>query len=450
MLLPFSSQAAYELPTARSAGVFDRTAHRPRFAPPVTIAGVGIVCVMMLALLLPRPQTLVRSVMHGDLRDHVVEQYLANLLRAQPTDVTLRFRLAEQRVALQKFSGALTLLRPLIEGGDIDSQRKASRLAVEALEQQFYAAVPGGAERARIGVELRQRIAWLQRHDDNPVLLERLATKALAIGEPVMAARIYQRIAAMGERWPEWYADAARVALAAGDTDTSARFYAIAQSRTSDPANRIGFLMSAMKAMVAGNRVDDAVALAARSDVDVGATDELREYLVGLHAQSRPSPARELLRSRLRATITATLAAESAAGVIERLLAQAQSLGDSRLTLQVLERAAKTAPNREPDWYVNAARLALAQGEYRLSARFHWSASRQATAIDDKRRHFTAGLRALQAGNVVAETLESAEKELGALEADRDTLYVMAQLALGAHRLDLAERYARRMLRPDT
>jgi hypothetical protein len=208
--------------------------------------------------------------------------------------------------------------------------------------------------------------------------------------------------------------------------------------------------MSAMKAMVAGNRVDDAVALAARSDVDVGATDELREYLVGLHAQSRPSPARELLRSRLRATITATLAAESAAGVIERLLAQAQSLGDSRLTLQVLERAAKTAPNREPDWYVNAARLALAQGEYRLSARFHWSASRQATAIDDKRRHFTAGLRALQAGNVVAETLESAEKELGALEADRDTLYVMAQLALGAHRLDLAERYARRMLRPDT
>lgn len=435
---------------ARSAGVFDRAANRPRFAPPLTIAGVGIVCLLMLALLLPRPQTLVRSVMHGDLRDHVVEQYLANLLRAQPDDDTLRLRLAEQRVALQKFNSALRVLEPLIERGDIEVRRRASRLVVEALEQQFYAAAPGSSGRQRIGVRLRQRIDWLRQNDDNPVLLERLASKALAIGEPVMAASIYQRVAAMGERWPEWYADAARIALAAGDTDTSARFYAIAQTRTTDPSDRQRFLMSAMKALVAGNRVDDAVALAAGSDTDPGATEELQAYLVSLHAQSRPSPARDLLRARLQASITATLAGESSSGIIERLLAQAKALGDSKLTLQVLERAAAARPDREPDWYVNAAGLALGQGEYRLSAKFQWAAARQATGLSDKRNHFTAGLRALQAGNIVADNLEGAENELGELAGDRDTLYVMAQLALGAQRLDLAERYAKRMLRPGT
>lgn len=449
MIFSLPTHAAYELPATRSPGVFDRAANRPRFAPPVTIVGVGAVCALMLALLLPRPETLVRSVMHGDLRDHVVEQYLASLLRAQPQDDTLRFRLAEQRMALQQFNGALHLLQPLIDGSNIDWQRKATRLAVEGLEQQFYAAAADSAERRSVGQRLRTLVQWLLVHDDNPVLLERLATKALAIGEPVIAARIFQRIATMGERWPEWYADAARIALAAGDTDTSARFYAIAQSRTTDPESRQTFLMAAMKALVAGNRLDDAVAYAAQSEGDLGATDELRDYLVALHAQSRPSPARELLRSRLRATISATLAAESSAGVLERLLTQAKALGDSGLTLQVLERAANTQPDRESAWYDNAARLALGQGEYALSARFHFAAARQAVEKQDKRRQFTAGLRALQAGNIVAQHLEHAEAELGELEGDRDTLYVMAQLALGAHRLDLAERYARRMLRPD-
>ncbi|MFO1435126.1 MAG: hypothetical protein U1F34_01655 [Gammaproteobacteria bacterium] len=449
MLFAGNQEFNYEASITRATTPFDRAAHRPRFAPPGTIFGVGAICLLMLALLLPKPDTLMRSVMHGDLRDHVVEQYLWNLLRAQPEDDNLRFRLAEQRVALHKFSGALYLLQPLMDSGDIEWHRRASRLAVEALEQQYYAALPDSNERASLGAQIKQHMQWLLNNDDNPVLLERLATKALAIGEPVTAARIYQRIASMGERWPEWYADAARVALAAGDHETSARFYAIAEARTGTPESKQTFMLAALKALEAGDRVDEAVALASQAQGDLGATAELREYLVHLYAVSRPSSARALLHERLSASITAGLASESTNSVLERLLQQARMLGDSSLTLKVLQRAAETNPNREASWYENAARLALSQGEYQASARFFWSASSQSATRDKRRQYYVAGLRALQAGNIVASGLDEAESKLGDLSADRDTLYVMAQLALAAHRLDLAERYAKRMLRPD-
>ena len=139
MRLVTTPDVAAELEPKRVAGTaFDRAANRPRFAPPATVFGVGAVSLLMLALLLPRPETLARSVMHGDLRDHVVEQYLWNLLRAQPQDNNLRLRLAEQRIALQKLNSALYLLQPMLRGDDPDLKLKASRLAVEALEQQLF------------------------------------------------------------------------------------------------------------------------------------------------------------------------------------------------------------------------------------------------------------------------------------------------------------------------
>jgi tetratricopeptide (TPR) repeat protein len=379
-----------------------------------------------------------------------VEQYLWNLLRAQPEDNTLRLRLAEQRMALQKFHSALYLLRPLLDGTDVEWQRKAARLAVESLAQQFFAALPASMERAEIGRTMRGHLRWLLQHEDNPVLLERLATKALAMDEPALAAHIYQRVATMGERWPEWYADAGRIALAAGDHMASAHFYELALARADDAPQRQQFLLAAVKALQSGDRLDEAVALAAQADGDLGADPELRGQLVRMVAQSRESAWRTVLLSRLRASIVSSLQTESATPAIESLLSQVRMLGDDRLMLQVLTRAAAADPDRDPVWYANAARLALGQSEYRLSARFYWDARRTATTREQQRGYFIEGLRALQAGNLLAEALQDADRELGDLAEDRETIYVLAQLALAANRLDMAEGYARRLLRADT
>src|SRR5581483_5658272 len=59
---------------------------------------------------------------------------------------------------------------------------------------------------------------------------------------------------------------------------------------------------------------------------------------------------------------------------------------------------------------------------------------------------FIAGVRALQAGNLLDEALAQAQLHLDGLAGDRRTLEVLLQLARAAQRPDLVDRYARALM----
>jgi hypothetical protein len=424
-----------------------RAANRPRFAPPAQVAGVGLIVLLALVLVIPTKDALVRTVTHGDLRDEVAEQYLWNLLRVHPDDAELSLHLAEQRLAMGKLTSALSVLAPWLESGDEVLRLQATRLAAEILEQQFYAALPETEPRRELGAKLRTQLQWLAAHEDNPILLERVAQKALAMSEPVLAATIYRRIAGMAERWPEWYAEAARVTMAAGDHGASAALYRQAYALVQDnAADRNRYLLAALRALLAGNRLDEAVALAVQADTS-GDDPEVHTMLLRLYAQSTPSAWRSVLRTRLQEEVLAKLQGSESATDLDALLEQTRTLGDDRMALQVLKRIADSGAPREATWYANAARLALAQSEYRMSAQFFWQARRVAPTLESRRAYFIEGGQALQAGNLLDEAVLQSERELGDLSDDPQTLYALAVLARAANRTEVAQKYALRLIR---
>ncbi|WP_414056658.1 hypothetical protein, partial [Staphylococcus aureus] len=86
-------------------------------------------------------------------------------------------------------------------------------------------------------------------------------------------------------------------------------------------------------------------------------------------------------------------------------------------------------------------------GEYRAAAAANFAAQATATSLDEQRRYFIAGLKALQSGNLLDDAMTEAQRRVGPLIDDTETLRFLTRLAMACNRPDLADQYARRLLR---
>ncbi len=132
------------------------------------------------------------------------------------------------------------------------------------------------------------------------------------------------------------------------------------------------------------------------------------------------------------------------------LAGYAVALDAPALATQLYERLARQdAPNRSR-WNAEVAKYGLWAGDYRRAAAAWFSLQADATTRAAQRRCFIAGVRALQAGNLLDEALQAADAHIGTLADDRDTLIVLLNLARAAQRPDLVDRYAKTLLRLST
>ncbi|TAN82732.1 MAG: tetratricopeptide repeat protein, partial [Gallionella sp.] len=97
-------------------------------------------------------------------------------------------------------------------------------------------------------------------------------------------------------------------------------------------------------------------------------------------------------------------------------------------------------------WFAQAARGALGQGYYELAAELYFIARHKATNPDERRDHLIAGLKALLAESRFAQAMQAADRELGALADDPETLYALAGMARSANDLPRADHYVRSLL----
>ena len=136
--------------------------------------------------------------------------------------------------------------------------------------------------------------------------------------------------------------------------------------------------------------------------------------------------------------------------VLAELARKAISFGDIKLGLQLFDRLAASGQGKADFWYADAARTALAHSEYRAAAEFYLIARERAPGMAGQRRHFLDAMRALEAGDRIAEALVIAEAELAKapdLSNDQEVLILLIGFARAARRPDLADKYARRLLR---
>ena len=169
-----------------------------------------------------------------------------------------------------------------------------------------------------------------------------------------------------------------------------------------------------------------------------------------LHRLHADSPAARQLRQDLVHQLETLTRLDWSDDFLATIARKAIGLGGSALAIEIFVRLAHGSSGKSDVWYAEAAQTALANGEYRAAAEFHLIAGERSPSLADRRHHFMSAMRALQSGDRLPEALALAEKELQkapALAKDGEILEQLVHLARAGGRPDLAEKYARRLLR---
>lgn len=170
--------------------------------------------------------------------------------------------------------------------------------------------------------------------------------------------------------------------------------------------------------------------------------DEQRAF-----AAAPNSPERTELLARVAEQLNTAAQLDWDPAQLEALARQALSVGAPAIAARYRERLAQADPARREYWQREAAQQWLAAGDYRRASAAQFAAQAAAGNRDAARSAFIAGVRALQAGNLVDEALAQAQAHVDGLSDDRQTLEVLLQLARAAQRPDLVDRYARALMK---
>jgi hypothetical protein len=95
---------------------------------------------------------------------------------------------------------------------------------------------------------------------------------------------------------------------------------------------------------------------------------------------------------------------------------------------------------------VNGAKFMLSQSKYKTAAKLYFLAQLNSTNLADKRLYFINGLKCLQSGNMLEDAMQAAQKHIGKLAHDKETLVFLTRLALMSNKPKLAQQYIRHAL----
>lgn len=135
---------------------------------------------------------------------------------------------------------------------------------------------------------------------------------------------------------------------------------------------------------------------------------------------------------------------------VERLAVFAKNaydFADRQLAKELYYQLIFSAKTVNPQWFEKLAALYLAQGEYRPAARSLFQAMPYCTNLAQRKQFFLAGVKALQAGNLINDALAAGQMYVGVFINDANTLEFLARLALSANRPDIAQYYVALLLK---
>lgn len=128
---------------------------------------------------------------------------------------------------------------------------------------------------------------------------------------------------------------------------------------------------------------------------------------------------------------------------LKTLAETSASINMQRLAMRFYARLSEQDAAHRPQWDAQVIRFAMYAGDYRAAADAWFRLQALATSLDEQRRCFIAGIRALQSGNMLDAALAAADEHGKALQNDRATLLVLLNLARATHSTDRVNRYAK-------
>ncbi len=235
---------------------------RPRIATPLVLATVTAAVVLALA----------GAYSAGGLREHIIDTeapseltvaYLQAWLRTQPQNADYLSVLASQYLRLGRYADAQRIATRMAATDDEALRAKALLIRVQVAEALAFASPDGSAARTAGLARARDALGLALAHPWNTDTLRTLSAEALALDAPALALACYERLASQdpAER-AHWQREAGKLALASGDYRGAADAFFDAQRAAANHNDARRAFIAGVRALQAGNRVDDALAAA--------------------------------------------------------------------------------------------------------------------------------------------------------------------------------------------
>ncbi|MEW5903190.1 MAG: tetratricopeptide repeat protein [Pseudomonadota bacterium] len=171
------------------------------------------------------------------------------------------------------------------------------------------------------------------------------------------------------------------------------------------------------------------------------------KYLTKLYQKS---PLRSAQRAELAAQRHATFLRLSARKwsllTLIYLAGQANELKERGIVTLLYRAIDDAAAGQSTDWIAATARRVLGEGDFELSVHLYFLARNKAHSVADQREFLLAGIKILMANGRYGEAMQAADRYVGKLIDDPDTLYFLVRAARASNDPERAARYARRML----
>jgi polysaccharide biosynthesis protein PelB len=286
---------------------------RPRIASPLTLAGTTLALVAALSGVYGAAHLSTR-VVDDTTPSALNTAYLEAWLRSEPTDPVYLKALGEQYFGLGRLADAQVVAKRLAALGTAGERRAADYLDLRCELQLTFAAKPDSPERAAHTARAEALLGAMIAETQDPAQLQWLAKQALAVNAPGLAARYSERLIAVDpEHRLHWQREAASQYLATGAYREAAAGYFAAQAMATTPADARRNFIAAVRALQAGNLLDDALAQGgARLGALAGDRATLEVMLELARAANRP----DLVQRYARALMPFVTQREPEAGAI--------------------------------------------------------------------------------------------------------------------------------------
>ena len=282
------------------------TVERPRLSPPWSITLLGVLVLAVLFAIYPH-KALVHRIIEAP-QSELTDAYLVNLLRTDSGNPHLHLTLARHEMSSGLYDKLELTLTKLLQSPDKEIRLEATWLSWRAAEQRYFRMDPGTPQRAAQRAQLRSTLRTLAAQEwpeDRKIEIARLA---LQFNDTQLGIELLQRVAASGQgRSADWYAEAARAAMAGSEYLAAGKFYLIAVRRTSEPIEQRRFFIDGMLALQSGDQVKEALALAEEElavTPSLGESAQVLELLVRFaRSVRRPDLADKYARKLLRLSL---------------------------------------------------------------------------------------------------------------------------------------------------
>ena len=164
------------------------------------------------------------------------------------------------------------------------------------------------------------------------------------------------------------------------------------------------------------------------------------------YAQPEHSPQRAQMAEALRQQLLVLLEQPLGADRLIALSQNALAAGDNATAKLIFARILQKNPAMGDGDAAKLAAQSLGLGDYDSSAAFYFQAMEAVTNLDAKRDYYMKGLRVLLSGGQYPETIAAADRYIGPLSNDKQTLLFLTKLAQSANQPAAAQRYVKQLL----